>query len=138
MILGAAGIVLIVLALRLLFAPKNGKRNRKTSAQPSALVQKGEGGASYISLSALESMIKRHVSGVPSVKDCEVGLNNTEEGLSIHLRLTVLPDTNIPELTSALQSSLKEYIETYSGIHVKEAVLFVSATEPVKTEAAAQ
>ncbi|MDR1620337.1 MAG: Asp23/Gls24 family envelope stress response protein, partial [Clostridiales bacterium] len=55
-------------------------------------------------------------SAVTAVKD---------GGVTISIRLSIMPDTDIPELTRELQHSLKEYVERYSGISVLEIGILV-------------
>jgi uncharacterized alkaline shock family protein YloU len=45
-----------------------------------------------------------------------------------------MPESNVPELTSELQKSLKQYVEDYSGINVVEVrVLVESVSINLKT-----
>ena len=37
----------------------------------------------------------------------------------------IMPDVVIPDLTKKIQDEVKEYIETLSGIHVKEVQIFI-------------
>ena len=52
-----------------------------------------------------------------------VGL--AENGVRIRLRLSLMPEAVIPEVSAQLQSTLKDYIETLSGINVKEILVYV-------------
>jgi uncharacterized alkaline shock family protein YloU len=49
-----------------------------------------------------------------------VHIKKREDGISILLKLVVNYDVAIPEMTSALQKSIKNYIETTAGITVKD------------------
>lgn len=125
-IVGGIGLVILILALRLMFA---GKGRAKTAPVPtSALVQAGENGSTYITLAALDSMVQKHVRTNNRIKDCESQVSAVQDGVVIKLKLALMPDTNIPELTKAMQASLKEYIESLSGIHVTEVAILVAAT----------
>ena len=57
-----------------------------------------------------------------------------EGGISIGIRLSVLPDTDVNALSASLQSTLKEYIESYTGVPVKEiGILIESMTAQANT-----
>ena len=125
-IVGCIGLVILVLALRLMFA---GKGKPKIAPAPtSALVQAGEIGSAYITLSALDCMVQKHVRGNNRIKDCESQVSAVPEGIAVQLKLSLMPDTNIPELTKALQASLKTYVESLSGIQVTEVAILITAT----------
>ncbi|MPM92732.1 hypothetical protein SDC9_139868 [bioreactor metagenome] len=56
--------------------------------------------------------------------------------MTIGIRLCVLPDTDVATLSSELQKSLKESIESLTGIQVNEiGVLIESAAVPATTAA---
>ena len=54
-------------------------------------------------------------------------------GISIKLKLSVAPDTVIPELSANLQQSLKEYIETLCGVSVNAIDILIVPTQPPKS-----
>ena len=50
-----------------------------------------------------------------------------EEGVSIGVRLFVLPDTDVVKLTEDLKKSLKEYLEGLTGIRVNSVDVLVES-----------
>jgi len=124
-ILGVAGLLLLALAIKLLFA----REGAKTPPQPqAALVKAGENGSVFISLEALNAMVQKHCRANARVRDCESHVCVVPAGVSIRLKLAAMPDTTLPELTQELQTTLKEYIQSLSGIAVAEiAIMIVSA-----------
>ena len=68
------------------------------------------------------------------MKGCESNVAAIENGtVSVGLKLMVANETVLPEFTRALQDSLKEYVETYCGITVRDVdILIVSAPAPAK------
>lgn len=123
LILGAIGVVLLAIALRL-FVAMGRKRTTKGAAAPmptSTMVMSGDNGSAYISIAAIDSLVQRHCRANAKVKECESAVlpaSDPSSGISIKLRLGVSPDAVIPELSANLQKSLKEYIESLCGVAV--------------------
>ena len=134
LILAGSGLVLLLISVKLLFAGKS----KKADVRPaSALMKQTEFGGTYISLEAIDSMVQKHCRALPRVKDVHTTLQSTETGITIGIRLCVLPDTDVVTLSGELQKSLKENIESLTGITVNEiGVLVESAAAPVATTAA--
>ncbi len=133
LILAGSGFVLLLICVKLLFAG----RVKKSEVRPaSALMRQTELGGTFISLEALDSMIQKHCRALARVKDVHTTLQSTETGVTVGIRLCVLPDTDVVTLSSELQKSLKESIETMTGIQVNEiGVLVESAAAPAATTA---
>lgn len=128
LILAGSGLVLLLICIKLLFAGRSGKAETRPA---SALMRKTEFGGTFISLEALDSMVQKHCRAISRVKDVHTTLHTGEAGVTIGIRLCVLPDTDVVTLTSELQKSLKENIETLTGIAVTEiGVLVESAAAP--------
>ena len=134
LILAGSGLVLFLISVKLLFAGKSKKADMRPA---SALMKQTEFGGTYISLEAIDSMVQKHCRAVTRVKDVHTTLQSTETGVTVGIRLCVLPDTDVVTLSSELQKSLKENIESLTGITVNEiGVLVESAAAPVATTAA--
>lgn len=127
-VLGVVGLVLAVIALRLLFA--GGGEKKQIATQPSStLIKASEFGAAFITLSAIDSMVQKHCRANNRIRSTISAVNPVKEGgVTISVRLSLMPDTEIPELTAELQQSLKEYIEKYAGITVREVGILVEDT----------
>lgn len=133
LILAGSGLVLLLICIKLLFAG----RVKKADIRPaSALMKQTEFGGTFISLEAIDSMVQKHCRAVPRVKDVHSTLQSTETGVTVGIRLCVLPDTDVVTLSSELQRSLKENIETLTGIHVNEIGVLVESAAPVATTTA--
>ena len=115
----AVALLLFVLCLKLLIGGGESKGPR------SALVKKTENGAIRISVGALDSMVQKHARANGDVRDIKSGIELDEDGIRIRIRLMLMPESNIPETSAVLQTSLKDYVETLSGIQVKEISIFV-------------
>lgn len=125
-IVGGIGLVILILALRLMFAGKG--KSKVTPPPTSALVQANDLGSAFITLAALDSMVQKHVRNNNRIKDCESVVTAVQDGVVLKLKLSLMPDTNIPELTKSLQASVKEYVESLSGIRVMEVAILIAAT----------
>jgi len=77
-----------------------------------------EMGEISISLSTIESLVERVASQNPSIKDLRTRVRKKDDQVYLFLKVTVLPDTVIPDTISKLQKSVKEYVENISGIKV--------------------
>ena len=137
LILGGIGLVLLVIALRLFVAM--GKKKEKAAAAPkpvNALILSQDNGTAFISIQALDAMVQRHCRANPKVKECEsnIAVGTGEDGtIAIGLKLAVNNETVLPEFTKALQDSLKEYVETYGGISVRNVDILI-ANAPANTK----
>lgn len=114
LILTVVALALIVIVLRLLMAGK------KAPALQHTLIRASELGMSHITLSALDSMVQRHVRANARIRDCTSTIMPNKDGVVVTLRLSLMAETNVLELTSELQKSLKTYIETLTGIIIRE------------------
>ena len=133
LILAGSGLVLLLICIKLLFAG----RGKKADVRPaSALMKQTELGGTFIALEAIDSMVQKHCRAVPRVKDVHTTLQSTETGVTVGIRLCVLPDTDVVTLSSELQKSLKENVEMLTGIHVNEIGVLVESAAPVATTAA--
>ena len=134
LILAGCGLLLLLISIRLLFAG----RGKKIEVRPaSALMKQTEFGGTFITLEALDTMVQKHCRAQQHVKDCHTTLQSTEAGVTIGIRLSVLPDTDVVTLSSELQKTLKEYIEGLTGIHVNEiGVLVENAAAPATASVA--
>lgn len=112
-------VVLLAIALRLAFGGKAQKQPNAT------LVKATEIGGTYISLAALNTMVQKHCRANNRIRNCTSSVNAVRDGVTIALKLALMPDTDIPKLTQELQKSLKEYVETLSGIHVLQIGILV-------------
>ena len=117
LILAGCGLVILLISIKLLFAGRSGKAEARPA---SALMRQTEFGGTFISLEALDSMVQKHCRAIARVRDVHTTLHSSETGVTVGIRLCVLPDTDVVTLTADLQKSLKENIETLTGITVNE------------------
>ncbi len=125
-VLLVAGAIILLISIRLMFA---GKGKAKETAPVSALVQNTDLGGTYISLTAIDAMVQKHCRANNRIRNVVSAVVPLREGIvSLRLKLMLMPDTDIPNITSELQKSLKEYVEKLSGITVQDVGILVEDT----------
>ncbi|HWS29845.1 MAG TPA: alkaline shock response membrane anchor protein AmaP [Clostridia bacterium] len=123
LILGGTGILILILAIRLLIGFN---RRPSTPRITSALVSSNELGATHIALAAVDNLVQRHCRANGKIKECVSTIYTTPDGgLRIALKLVVLPETAVPQFTEELKTSLKSYLEEYTGIPVREIAILI-------------
>ena len=135
LILAGCALVLLLISVKLLFA---GKVKKSEIRPASALMKQTEIGGTYISLEAVDAMVQKHCRSQQRVKDCKTTLHSSETGITVGIRLCVLPDTDAVTLAAELQKSLKEYIESLTGIQVNEIGILVESAAAPATNAVAR
>lgn len=134
LILGAAGVILLAVALRL-FVAMGKKKAYQPAAAPaasSAVMLSGDNGTAYISIAAIDQLVQRHCRANAKIKDCEsnvIAAQDPDKGVSIKLKLSVAAETVAPELSANLQQSLKQYIESLSGVNVNTVDIMIIPTQ---------
>ena len=93
-----------------------------------ALVSAGDYGTTQISLSAIDAMVQRHCKANVKIREVTSVISLQEGGVGIQLKLSLLNDANIPETTEALRTSLRENIESLTGIQVRDVSIMVVNT----------
>ncbi|MGI5884904.1 MAG: alkaline shock response membrane anchor protein AmaP [Candidatus Spyradocola sp.] len=137
LLLGLVGVVLALIALRVLYAAL-GHAAPVQQGQDSVLIKATENGSILIALSALDTMVQRSVRACAAVRDVESRLVATEqEGVRVLLRVSFAPDSILPEATAQIQRDVKEYIQSHAGVPVVDVQIFVEAVgapQPVRVE----
>ncbi|MGI6175622.1 MAG: alkaline shock response membrane anchor protein AmaP [Christensenellales bacterium] len=122
----AVGIVLALLilaSLRLLFL-----RGDRRSSERDLILKTTDHGVIRISLFTIDSLAQKHARSVSYVRDVKSQVIIYKETVRIRLKLSLMPETDIPKVTTQLQQSVKEYVEQYAGIFVQEVQIFVEDT----------
>ena len=118
-------LIIIAIAVRLLIA-----LFRKDSNRPNKVtVLKSDTGESFMTVSALNSIVGRIVRGNPSVRDFKTYVKTNGETVDIKALITALSGVQIPVLTEQLQGAIRNSVENYTGVKVEHVEVVVSATE---------
>lgn len=107
---------LIVLALR--HDPKIDKS--------SVSVQNTENGAVRISVQAMDTLVKQAIGEADGVEQIKTSVINHEDSISVNIDMTLRSDVHIPNVTMLMQRSIKNFIEEFSGIAVRDVTVLVS------------
>ncbi len=137
----AVSIVLLLLGLHgiaLLF---------KRDKHKGFIIQHAEFGDMSISLTALESMVKKCVSAHQELEVNAIRIHHSREGIVVDIKVTLASGVNIPLTVNALQKQIKQYITSCSGVDVHKVRVMVETDaaklaapepEPAPVEAEAQ
>lgn len=118
-------ILFLMVSLKLLFS------GTKAKAQISTLIKHTDLGMVRISVSALDTMVGKVVRSFKEVKDVKINILTEIDGVKIKLKVLIMPDVILPDLTASLQEKVKEYIENYSGVSVQEVFIYIdNLSEP--------
>ncbi len=112
-------IFFLIVSIKLLFT------GTRTKVPSSSLLKHTELGIIRVSINALEVMIQKAVRRFDEVKDVRVNTIADDDGIRIQLKLLIMPEVVLPDLTASIQQKVKEYIESYSGIVVKEILIYI-------------
>jgi uncharacterized alkaline shock family protein YloU len=117
LVTGLVGGLLILVSFLILHASLGKIQREKTIAfsNPDGRVS--------ISLSAIEDFIKRTAKQIPEVKDLKSDVVASKRGIEISTKVSLLSDTNIPETTEKIQTSVKSRLQEMLGI---EEAIFVA------------
>ena len=120
-----AGILLIVslcfllISIKLLFS----RNKRKTPG--GTLLKNTELGMIKISVNTLDAVVQKSVRGFQEIKDVKSFIVPEEDGIRVRLNIQLMPDVNIPNVSTSVQNKVKEYVEATAGILVKEVYIYV-------------
>jgi uncharacterized alkaline shock family protein YloU len=118
-----ASAVFVLLCLRLLVLPQG-----KMQSDRDILLSVSENGSVRVSLFTLDSLAQKHIRSSGFVRDVKTQVVLLKDQVKIRAKLSLMPETDIPKVTSELQASTKEYVEKFSGVHVQEVQLLVEDT----------
>lgn len=123
--MGGVGLVLFLISLAILVGFNRGDKAPAQAPVTSAVVSTGDYGTTQIALSAIDAMVQRHCRTNIKIREVNSVITLQENGIGIQLKLSLLNDANIPETTEALRTSLREHIESLTGIQVREVSMMV-------------
>nr|WP_282580189.1 alkaline shock response membrane anchor protein AmaP [Natroniella sulfidigena] len=115
-ILGLIFFLMSVRILQLLFRRKKSK---------SALIKSSKSGKIMISLEAINNLVKNLVRQEDEVIEIDSVLKAEEKGVHISLKLAVISETNVPQLSQRLQEVIKEQVTESTGVKVGQVEILV-------------
>ncbi len=106
--------IFVLLSVRAIFCGLAEKKKVATLAATT-----NEGGI-YINIDTISDLALKAVKKVDGVKEVRVRSTMGETGVNIALKLSMVFDAVIPEVSSAVQQSVKSDVESYCGIKVEK------------------
>lgn len=92
---------------------------RHRSRKDKFILQKMETGELAISLTTLETMVRKCLDQHPEIKTEQIRLENQRDGLLVRVRGIVAGGISIPLTIDTLQKQIKQYVTACSGVEVK-------------------
>ena len=121
-IITAVLLILLVLAIRsMLVATGKPKVN-------AALAASTDEGGIYINLDTISDLASKAVKKVEGIRELKVRTVMAEDGANIAVKVALVPDCVIPEVSAEIQKSVKTDIEALCGIAVRKIVIQVDNT----------
>ena len=113
-IIALISVILLISAIIFLLFGLKANKDKKAITKYTTI------GEVNISLSSIESIVLNEASKISSIRNLKASISKVNEGISITIRGDVLPDVNIPLLSSELQESVKNAVEANTGISVSD------------------
>ncbi|MEG1514990.1 MAG: alkaline shock response membrane anchor protein AmaP [Clostridia bacterium] len=104
----------------------------------SVSVQNTENGAVRISMQAMDTLVKQAIGQADGVEEIKTAIVNHEDSISVNIEMTLDSDVHIPNVTMLMQRAIKNFIEEYSGIAVRDVSVMVGKIVEVPQGALAQ
>jgi uncharacterized alkaline shock family protein YloU len=98
-----------------------------------ALVNDGENGSAYVTLSVISDMAKRIAQDSEGVRSCKSAVKNNGSGVDVELDMSLNPGVAVAPMAAMLQERLKNRILEMTGIHVGKVSILVEAAAEAKT-----
>jgi uncharacterized alkaline shock family protein YloU len=120
--MAAGGVAVIVLIVTMIIMGMLFKRKRPVD---SVIVESNLSGQVSITVPAINAIIMKAVKKIDGIRDIRPVVTNSQNGLLIYLHMMINPERNVPEMSQAIQSIVKEYIEKIAGLQVSEIKILV-------------
>jgi uncharacterized alkaline shock family protein YloU len=74
----------------------------------------------------MDTLVKQAIAHDEGVVDIKTAIVNHEDSISVNIDMTLASDVHIPNVTMMMQRTIKNFIEEFSGIAVREVTIMVS------------
>ena len=117
---GMISFLLFAIGIRLLLLSLNRHSDQQTT------VRETPHGKVKVSLVAIENLVKKTVRQTKGVKDVKAIVRAVEgKGVQVQIRIVIVPEIHVPDLSASIQQSVKEYILDVVGIEVTDVSIVV-------------
>ena len=126
----ALSIIFILLSIRCIFFDSSSKEKEEYK---NGILLENSNGKLLITKETIENLVSAVVKGFDSAEDVTTRIElDNENNLTVFVNLCVKENAVIKELSSNLQTKIKEAIKKSSDLEVKEVNIKVKDIEPVK------
>ena len=105
-------VLVFIISIKLAFKGTNNRNEREP------IIKVAAGGEIVISLETFESIIVSALRKISEAKEYTARVKKREEGVTVTINLSVLPEVNIPQLGENIQVRTIEAIESMTGVKV--------------------
>lgn len=112
----AIAAVSLVVALWAIYTLQIGFRKKPTAKFTQ--IHTTDFGQIHITMEAIENFITRAVATIKEVKEVKPRIKVVPEGMALLLKITIIPDSNVPNVTRQMQEKVSQYLKEYAGIEV--------------------
>lgn len=91
------------------------------------IIKPTENGEVFISVDTLKAIALQALSSTRGIKDIAIYIHPGRESISILIKASVLPDINIPQISSEMQVNVKNYIQNIAEVPVGEVKISITA-----------
>lgn len=114
-------LVFFVLSIMFLLSGVKSSKDKKAVSKYTNI------GEVRISLNSIENISINAARKAAGVKDTRTDVKRQEDGVSVTVRLVVMPDLSIPAISEDVQMRVKKSVEESSGIQVKDVRVIVDS-----------
>lgn len=116
-----AALVFFVLSIMFLLSGVRTGKDKKAVSKHTNI------GEVRISLTSIENISINAAKKAAGVKDTRTDVKRADDGVSVTVRLVVMPDLSIPAISEDVQLRVKKSVEESSGIPVKDVRVIVDS-----------
>lgn len=96
------------------------------SKNSKAIIKATNMGEVRVSFHAIEGLALKAVNQINGIRDTKLSVSMENEHIIIDIKTLIMADINIPQTTVDIQNAVKDYVEKYTGINVKEIKVNIS------------
>lgn len=85
-----------------------------------AVVHEGSLGSIRVALTAIETLVEKVSMEQRGVKEAKALVVSIPQGIGIRIKVTVSPDTGVPQMSDTLQNEVSKNVKEVTGIEVKD------------------
>ncbi|MBS6475954.1 MAG: alkaline shock response membrane anchor protein AmaP [Clostridiales bacterium] len=108
----------------------------KKAVPQSVFIKSGENGNVCITMQSINTLIMKHAKNIQGVTEARVYTKADPDGLAVLIKIAVMKDSVIPQVTQELQVSVKQMTAEVVGLTAKEVSVLVDNSIAVNAAAA--